>query len=169
MEETFDNAYMYPVLVLRMQCENGGIPPTNNIIQYAFGQYDDFDWNNSEVTLEDTNALSMLSGLAWKTPNFNHETIRKTVFDNNTGYDKTYIFETEIINGTITVGAIPYQVTEYRVSHGDGMITHGYIYRITENVTPEDIYNAWLTIKSRTSLSPNEVDDFLNTFYYALR
>ncbi len=39
MQGNFDGAYMYPVLVLRMQCENGGVPPENSVIQYAFGQY----------------------------------------------------------------------------------------------------------------------------------
>lgn len=168
MQGDFDGAYMYPVLILRMQCENGGVPPENSVIQYAFGQYDDFDWNNSEVTIEDNNAHLMLEGLNWKTPNFNHEVIRKSVFDNSTGYNKTYIFETEIITGTIPVGAIPYQVTEYRVSNGDGMVTHAYVYRITENVTPEDIYNAWLNIKNNLSFGPNEIDDFLQSFYYAI-
>ena len=143
MQGGFDGAYRYPSIVLRFQCETGSVPPDGTVVQYALGQYDDFDW---DVDVVDDTARLMLEGLSWKTINFQHEVIRKSLF-NNQGYYQNYIFETEIFNDQNSSYNIPYQVTEIRVSNGDDRVTHSYIYRITENVDFEDIQKQWDIIK----------------------
>lgn len=170
MSGNFQDAYMYPVLVLRMQCSNGGIPPIDNIIQYAFGQYDDFDWNNAEVSIDDTQARLMLESLEWTDINRNHYTFRKHVFDNNEGMYRNYVFETDRLMHSNGVFNIPYQITEVRISNGDDMVTHSYIYRITENVNFEDIQRQWDIIKVKLGPTKENIDDgFLQMFYYALQ
>lgn len=163
MQGSFDGAYRYPSIVLRFQCETGSVPPDGTVVQYAFGQYDDFDWDVDVV--DDTVRLS-LEGLNWKTINFSHEVIRKSLFNNAEGYYQTYIFETEIFKDSNNHYNIPYQVTEIRVSGNDDMVTHSYIYKITENVTFEDLNNWWLGIKYKNGFSPYEIADGLGQFYY---
>lgn len=160
---SFDGAYRYPSIVLRFQCESSNIPPDGTIVQYAFGQYDDFDW---DVDVVDDTARLSLEGLDWKTINFSHEVIKKSLFNNNEGYYQTYIFETEIFNDSNDYYNIPYQVTEIRVSGGDNMVTHSYIYKITENVTLKDLNDWWLGIKYKNGFSPYEIVDGLGQFYY---
>lgn len=163
MQGSFDGAYRYPSIVLRFQCETGSVPPDGTVVQYALGQYDDFDW---DVDVVDDTARLMLEGLTWKTINFSHEVIRKSLFNNNEGYYQTYIFETEVFNDSNNHYNIPYQVTEIRVSGGDDMVTHSYIYKITESVTLEDLNNWWLSIKYKNGFSPYEIADGLGQFYY---
>ena len=74
MQGSFDGAYRYPSIVLRFQCESGSVPPDGTIVQYAFGQYDDFDW---DVNVVDDTARLSLEGLDWKTINFSHEVIKR--------------------------------------------------------------------------------------------
>ena len=167
MQGSFDGAYRYPSIVLRFQCESGSVPPDGTIVQYAFGQYDDFDWDIDVV--DDTARLS-LEGLDWKTINFSHEVIRKSLFNNIEGYYQTYIFETEMFNDSDNHYNIPYQITEIRISGGDNMVTHSYIYRITENVNFEDVQRQWDIIKVKNGPTKEDIDDgFLQMFYYALQ
>lgn len=167
MQGSFDDAYRYPSIVLRFQCETGSVPPDGTVVQYALGQYDDFDW---DVDVVDDTARLSLEGLNWKTINFSHEVIRKSFFNNTEGYYQTYIFETEIFNDSNNHYNIPYQVTEIRVSGGDDMVTHSYIYRITENVSFEDIQRQWDIIKVKKGPTKEDIDDgFLQLFYYALQ
>lgn len=163
MQGSFDGAYRYPSIVLRFQCETDNVPPDGTVVQYAFGQYNGFDW---DVDVVDDTARLTLEGLTWKTINFSHEVIRKSLFNNIEGYYQTYIFETEIFNNSNNHYNIPYQVTEIRVSGGDDMVTHSYIYKITENVTLEDLNNWWLSIKYENGFSPYEIQDGLDKFYY---
>lgn len=163
MEDSFDGAYRYPSIVLRFQCESCSVPPDGTIVQYAFGQYDDFDW---DVDVVDDTARLSLEGLDWKTINFSHEVIRKSLFNNSKGCYQTYIFETERFNRY----NIPYRVTEIRFSNGDNMVTHSYIYRITENVNFKDVQRQWDIIKVSTGPIKEDIDDgFLQIFYYALQ
>lgn len=167
MQDSFDDAYRYPSIVLRFQCEISSAPPDGTIVQYAFGQYDDFDW---DVDVVDDTARLSLEGLDWKTINFSHEVIRKSLFNNIKGYYQTYIFETEIFNDSNNRYNIPYQVTEIRISGGDNMVTHSYIYRITENINFEDIQRQWNIIKVKNGPTKEDIDDgFLQMFYYALQ
>lgn len=167
MQGSFDGAYRYPSIALRFQCESGSVPPDGTIVQYAFGQYDDFDWDADVV--DDIARLS-LESLDWKTINFSHEVIRKSLFNNIEGYYQTYIFETEMFNDSNNHYNIPYQVTEIRISGGDNMVTHSYIYRITENVNFEDVQRQWDIIKVKNGLTKEDIDDgFLQMFYYALQ
>lgn len=167
MQGSFDGAYRYPSIVLRFQCESGSVPPDGTIVQYAFGQYDDFDW---DVDVVDDTARLSLEGLDWKTINFSHEVIRKSLFNNIEGYYQTYIFETEMFNDSDNHYNIPYQVTEIRISGGDNMVTHSYIYRITENVNFEDVQRQWDIIKVKNGPTKEDIDDgFLQMFYYALQ
>lgn len=160
---SFDGAYRYPSIVLRFQCETGNVPPDGTVVQYAFGQYDDFDW---DVDVVDDTARLSLEGLTWKTINFSHEVIKKSLFNNNEGYSQTYIFETEIFADSNNYYNIPYQVTEIRISGGEDMVTHSRIYKITENVTFKDLNNWWLSIKYKGGFSPYEIQDGLDQFYY---
>lgn len=167
MQGSFDGAYRYPSIVLRFQCESDSVPPDGTIVQYAFGQYDDFDW---DVDVVDDTARLSLEGLDWKTINFSHEVIRKNLFNNIEGYYQTYIFETEMFNNSHNYYNIPYQITEIRISGGDDMVTHSYIYRITENVNFEDVQRQWGIIKVKNSPTKEDIDDgFLQMFYYALQ
>lgn len=167
MQGSFDGAYRYPSIVLRFQCESGSVPPDGTIVQYAFGQYDDFDW---DVDVVDDTARLSLEKLDWKTINFSHEVIRKSLFNNIEGYYQTYIFETEMFNDSNNHYNIPYQVTEIRISGGDNMVTHSYIYRITENVNFEDVQRQWDIIKVKNGPTKKDIDDgFLQMFYYALQ
>lgn len=167
MQGSFNDAYRYPSIVLRFQCESDSVPPDGTIVQYAFGQYDDFDW---DVDVVDDTARLSLEGLDWKTINFSHEVIRKSLFNNIEGYYQTYIFETEMFNDSNNYYNIPYQITEIRISGGDNMVTHSYIYRITENVNFEDVQRQWDIIKVKNGPTKEDIDDdFLQMFYYALQ
>lgn len=163
MQGSFDGACRYPSIVLRFQCEIDNIPPEGTVVQYALGQYDNFDWN---VDVVDDTARLMLEGLIWNTINFSHEVIRKSLFNNNGGYYQTYIFETEVFNDSNDHYNIPYQVTEIRVSGGNNMVTHSYTYKIQKNVALEDLHNWWLGIKYQNIFSPHEIADGLGQFYY---
>lgn len=163
MLNSFDGAYRYPSIVLRFQCKTGSVPPYGTIVQYAFGQYDDFDW---DVDVVDDTARLSLEGFNWKTINFSHEVIRKSLYNSPEDYYQTYIFETETFNDSNNFYNIPYQVTEIRVSHGDNMVTHNYIYKITENVLLENLNNWWLGIKYRDSFDFYEIAEGLGLFYY---
>lgn len=88
------------------------------------------------------------------------------MFNNTKGYYQTYIFETEIFNDSNNHYNIPYQVTEIRVSGSNDMVTHSYIYKITENVALEDLNNWWLGIKYKNGFSPYEIANGLGQFYY---
>lgn len=162
MQGSFDDAYRYPSIVLRFQCEPDSIPPDGTVVQYALGQYDDFDW---DVDVVDDTARLSLEGLNWKTIKFSHEVIKKSLFNNAEGYYQIYIFETEIFNDLNNYYNIPYQVTGIRVSDGS-MVTHSYIYKIKENVTLEDLNNWWLGIKYKNDFSLYEIADGLGQFYY---
>lgn len=99
-----------------------------------------------------------------------HHTYRKNVFDNNEGMYRNYIFETDRLMHSNGVFNIPYQITEVRTSNGDDMVTHSYIYRITENVNFEDIQRKWDIIKVKKGPTKEDIDDgFLQMFYYALQ
>ena len=81
-----------------------------------------------------------------------------------------YIFETDRLTHSNGVFNIPYQITEVRVSSGDDMVTHSYIYRIAENVNFENIQRRWDIIKIDTGPTKEGIDDgFLQLFYYALQ
>lgn len=165
MQGSFDGAYRYPSIVLRFQCETGSLPPDGTVVQYALGQYDDFDW---DVDVVDDTARLMLEGLTWKTINFSHEVIRKRLFNNKEGYYQTYIFETEVFYGSNNNYNIPYQVTEIRLSGGDDMVVYSYIYKITENVTLDLVNDWWLRIKYKNTFSPYAIADGLGQFYYPI-
>ena len=99
-----------------------------------------------------------------------HHTYRKIVFDNNEGMYRNYVFETDRLMHSNGVFNIPYQITEVRTSNGDDMVTHSYIYRITENVSFEDIQRKWDIIKMKNGPTKEDIDDgFLQMFYYALQ
>lgn len=50
------------------------------------------------------------------------------------------------------------------------MVTHSYIYRITENVDFGNIERDWSNILSKGTLTKELVDDgFLQMYYYALQ
>lgn len=161
-EGYYDDAYRYPSIVLRFQCERDSTPPYGTIVQYALGQYDDFDW---DVDVVDDTARLSLEGLTWNTINFSHEVIRKSDFNNNEGYYQTYIFETELVNDNNSGYNIPYQVTEIRVSSNNNMVTHSCVYKIRKNVTIKDLNNWWLNIKYKYGFAPNEIADGLGQFY----
>lgn len=91
------------------------------------------------------------------------------MFNNFEGCYQTYIFETERFNDSNNYYNIPYQVTEIRISSGDNMVTHSYIYRITENVNFEDVQRQWDIIKVHSGPIKDIDDGFLQMFYYALQ
>lgn len=162
MQGSFNGAYRYPSIVLRFQCETGSVPPDGTIVQYALGQYDDFDWN---VDVVDDTARLMLEGLSWKTINFSHDIIRKIV-STTPVYRETLIFETENIRTTTGDYNIPIKITQIIVPNASGQIAKSAIYKLNK-VFVADVYNDWLPIKDSTNLT-TEVEDFISSYYTAL-
>lgn len=170
MGSGFESAYKYPALVLRMMCESGEMPSSGNLIQYAFGDWSESLWNQDGDDWDDSNALIELKRYNYISIDTEHHTYRKNVFDNNEGMYRNYIFETDRLMHANGVFNIPYQITEVRTSNGDDMVTHSYIYRITENVNFEDIQRQWDIIKVKLGPTKEDIDDgFLQMFYYALQ
>lgn len=166
----FESAYKYPALILRMQCQLGESPESGNVIQYAFGNWSESLWNQDGNDWNDTEALIDLKSYNYTFIDTEHHTYRKNVFDNNEGMYRNYIFETDRLMHANGVFNIPYQITEVRTSNGDDMVTHSYIYRITENVNFEDIQRQWNIIKMKHGATKEDIDDgFLQMFYYALQ
>ena len=163
MQGSFDGAYRYPSIVLRFQCENGNIPPDGTVVQYALGQYDDFDW---DVDIVDDTARLMLEGLSWKTINFSHDIIRKIVSTTSV-YRETLIFETENIRTTTGDYNIPIKITQIIVPNASGQITKSAIYKLNVQSFVTEVYNDWLPIKDSTNLT-TEVEDFISSYYTAL-
>lgn len=163
MQGSFDGAYRYPSIVLRFQCETGSAPPDGTVVQYALGQYDDFDW---DVDVVDDTARLMLEGLSWKTINFSHDIIRKIVSTTSV-YRETLIFETENIRTTTGDYNIPIKITKIIVPNASGQITKSTIYKLNNQVFVADVYNDWLPIKDSTNLT-TEVEDFISSYYTAL-
>lgn len=163
MQGSFDGAYRYPSIVLRFQCENGSVPPDGTVVQYALGQYDDFDW---DVDVVDDTARLMLEGLSWKTINFSHDIIRK-IISTTSVYRETLIFETENISTTTDDYNIPIKITQIIVPNASGQITKSAIYKLSNQVFVADVYNDWLFIKDSTNLT-TEVDDFISSYYIVL-
>lgn len=163
MQGGFDSAYRYPSIVLRFQCESGSVPPDGTIVQYAFGQYDDFDW---DVDVVDNTARLMLEGLSWKTINFSHDIIRKIVSTTSV-YRETLIFETENIRTTTGDYSIPIKITQIIVPNASGQIAKSAIYKLSNLVFVADVCNDWLPIKDSTNLT-TEVEDFISSYYTAL-
>lgn len=165
-EETqgsFDAAYRYPSIVLRFLCENGCVPPDGTIVQYALGQYDDFDW---DVDVVDDTARLMLEGLTWKTINFSHEFIRK-IASTTSVCRETLIFETENIPTATGDYNIPIKITQIIGSSTSDQIAKSAIYKLSNQVFVTEIYNDWLSIKYSTNLT-TEVKDFISSYYTAL-
>lgn len=166
----FESAYKYPALILRMKCELGESPVSGNYIQYAFGDWSESLWNQDGNDWNDTEALTDLKSYNYTFIDTEHHTYRKNIFDNNEGMYRNYIFETDRLMHSNGVFNIPYQITEVRTSNGDDMVTHSYIYRITENVNFEDIQRQWDIIKMKNGPTKEDIDDgFLQMFYYALQ
>lgn len=163
MQGSFDGAYRYPSIVLRFQCETGNIPPDGTIVQYALGQYDDFDW---DVNVVDDTARLCLEGLDWKTINFSHDIVRKIVSTTSV-YRETLIFETENIRTTTGDYNIPIKITQIIVPNASGQITKSAIYKLNAQSFVIEVYNDWLSIKNSTNLT-TEVEDFISSYYIAL-
>lgn len=163
MQGGFDGAYRYPSIVLRFQCESGSVPPDGTIVQYAFGQYDDFDW---DVDVVDDTARLSLGGLTWKTINFSHEVIRKIVSTTSI-YRETLIFETENIRTARGDYNIPIKITQIIVPTAAGQITKFAIYKLDVQSFVAEVYNDWLPIRDSTNLT-TEVEDFISSYYRAL-
>lgn len=166
----FESAYKYPALILRMQCALDESPSSGNYIQYAFGDWSESLWNQDGNDWNDTEALTELKRYNYTFIDTEHHAYRKNVFDNNEGIYLNYIFETDRLIHSKGIFNIPYQITEVRISNGDNMVTHSYIYRITENVNLEDIQRQWDIIKVKNGSTKEDIDDgFLQMFYYALQ
>lgn len=163
MQGTFDEAYRYPSIVLRFQCEIGSIPPDGTIVQYAFGQYDDFDW---DVDVVDDTARLSLEGLDWKTINFSHNIIKK-IISIAPVYRETLIFETENIRTTTDDYNIPIKITQVIIPNATGQILKSAIYKLSKAVFVTEVYNDWLDIRDSTNLT-TEVQDFISTYYTEL-
>ena len=163
MQGSFDGAYRYPSIVLRFQCETGSVPPDGTVVQYALGQYDDFDW---DVDVVDDTARLMLEGLSWKTINFSHDIIRKIVSTASV-YRETLIFETENIRTTTGDYNIPIKITQIIIPNASGQIAKSAIYKLNNQVFVADVYNDWLPIKDSTNLT-TKVEDFISSYYTAL-
>ena len=163
MQGSFDGAYKYPSIVLRFQCETGSVPPDGTIVQYALGQYDDFDW---DVDVVDDTARLMLEGLSWKTINFSHDIIRKIVSTSSV-YRETLIFETENIRTTTGDYNIPIKITQIIVPNASGQITKSAIYKLNVQSFVAEVYNDWLSIRDSTNLT-TEIEDFISSYYTAL-
>lgn len=163
MQGSFDGAYRYPSIVLRFQCETGSVPPDGTVVQYALGQYDDFDW---DVDVVDDTARLIFEGLSWKTINFSHNVIRKIV-SGTSGYRETLIFETENIRTTTGDYNIPIKITQIIVPDASGKIAKSAIYKLNNLAFVADVYNDWLTIRDSTNLT-TEVEDFIPVYYTAL-
>lgn len=170
MSGNFESAYKYPALVLRMMCEDGETPLSGNHVQYAFGDWSESQWNQDGTDWDDATTLVYLKMFTYNEIDTVHHTYRKNVFDNNEGMYRNYVFETDRLMHSNGVFNIPYQITEVRTSNGDDMVTHSYIYRITENVSFEDIQRKWDIIKMKNGPTKEDIDDgFLQMFYYALQ
>lgn len=163
MQGTFDGAYRYPSIVLRFQCETGSTPPDGTIVQYALGQYDDFDWDVDAV--DDTARLS-LEGLDWKTINFSHDIIKK-IINTISVYNETLIFETENIRTTTSDYNIPIKITRVIVPNASGQISKSAIYKLNNIVFVAEVYRDWLDIRDSTNLT-TEVEDFISSYYTEL-
>ena len=163
MQGTFNNAYRYPSIVLRFQCETGDTPPEGTVVQYALGQYDDFDW---DVDVVDNTARLSLEGLNWKTINFSHDIIRK-IISTTSVYRETLIFETENISTTTGDYNIPIKITRVIVPNATGQIAKSAIYKLNNQLFVAEVYNDWLNIRDSTNLT-NEVEDFITSYYTAL-
>lgn len=163
MQGSFDGAYRYPSIVLRFQCENGNIPPDGTVVQYALGQYDDFDW---DVDIVDDTARLIFEGLSWKTINFSHDIIRKIVSTTSV-YRETLIFETENIPTTTGDYNIPIKITQIIVPNASGQITKSAVYKLDTQSFVTEVYNDWLPIRDSTNLT-TEVEDFISSYYRAL-
>ena len=163
MQGSFDGAYRYPSIVLRFQCENGNTPPDGTVVQYALGQYDDFDW---DVDIVDDTARLIFEGLSWKTINFSHDIIRKIVSTTSV-YRETLIFETENICTTTGDYNIPIKITRIIVPDANGQITESVIYKLDAHSFITEVYNDWLLIKDSTNLT-TEAEDFISSYYRAL-
>lgn len=123
MQGTFNDAYRYPSIVLRFQCETGDTPPEGTVVQYALGQYDDFNW---DVDVVDDTARLSLERLDWKTINFSHDIIRK-ITGTTSIHRETLIFETENINTTTGDYNIPIKITRVIVPNASGQISKIFI------------------------------------------
>lgn len=163
MQGTFNDAYRYPSIVLRFQCENGDTPPEGTVVQYALGQYDDFDW---DVDVIDDTARLSLEGLDWKTINFSHDIIRK-IISTTSVYRETLIFETENISTTTGDYNIPIKITQVIVPNASGQISKSAIYKLNNQVFVAEVYNDWLDIRDSTNLT-NEAEDFISSYYTEL-
>lgn len=163
MQGTFNDAYRYPSIVLRFQCETGNTPPEGTVVQYALGQYDDFDW---DVDIVDDTARLSLEGLDWKTINFSHDIIRK-IISNTSVYKETLIFETEGIPTTTGDYNIPIKITRVIVPNASGQISKSAIYKLNNQVFVAEVYRDWLDIKDSTNLT-TEVEDFISSYYTEL-
>ncbi len=153
-----------------MQCELGNSPSSGNYIQYAFGDWSESLWNQDGNDWNDTEALTDLKCYNYTFIDTNHHTYRKHIFDNIEGLHRNYIFETDRLIGPNSVFNIPYQITEVRILNDDGLVTHSYVYRITESVNFEDIQRQWDIIKVNIDPTKEDIDDgFLQMFYYALQ
>lgn len=166
----FESAYKYPALILRMKCELGESPVSGNYIQYAFGDWSESLWNQDGNDWNDTEALTDLKSYNYTFIDTEPHTYRKTFFNNTEGTYRNYIFETDRLIHSDGIFNIPYQITEVRVLNGDNMVTHSYVYRITEHVSFGDIQRRWNNIKIKNSLTKKEIDDdFIQAFYHALQ
>lgn len=163
MQGTFNDAYRYPSIVLRFQCETANTPPEGTVVQYALGQYDDFDWDADVV--DDTARLS-LEGLDWKTINFSHDIIRK-IISTTSVYRETLIFETENIRTTTGDYNIPIKITQVIIPNASGQISKSAIYKLSNMVFIAEVYSDWLDIRDSTNLT-TEVEDFISSYYTAL-
>ena len=163
MQGTFDGAYRYPSIVLRFQCEIGDTPPEGTVVQYALGQYDDFDW---DVDVVDNTARLLLEGLDWKTINFSHDIIKK-IINTTSVYNETLIFETENIRTTTSDYNIPIKITRVIVPNASGQIAKSAIYKLSDKIFVAEVYRDWLDIRDSTNLT-NEVEDFISSYYTAL-
>ena len=163
MQGTFNDAYRYPSIVLRFQCETSDTPPKGTVVQYALGQYDDFDW---DVDVVDDKARLSLEGLDWKTINFSHDIIKK-IINNSLVYNETLIFETENISTTTGDYNIPIKITQIIVPNAAGQISKSAIYKLNNQVFVAEVYRDWLDIRDSINLT-TEVEDFISSYYTAL-
>lgn len=163
MQGTFNDAYRYPSIVLRFQCETGDTPPEGTVVQYALGQYDDFNW---DVDVVDDTARLSLERLDWKTINFSHDIIRK-ITGTTSIHRETLIFETENINTTTGDYNIPIKITRVIVPNASGQISKSAIYKLNTAIFVTEVYNDWLNIRDSTNLT-TEVEDFISSYYTAL-
>lgn len=149
----FESAYKYPALVLRMQCELGESPASGNHVQYAFGDWSESQWNQDGTDWDDATTLVYLKMFKYNDIDTVHRTISRIVFDTVEGMTRNYVFEVGELRDQYKAYHIPFQITEVRTSNGDDMVTHSYIYRITENVDFGNIERDWSNILSKGTLT----------------